>query len=266
MPILTLESVRKEYGLEPLFEEVTFALEANEKAGVIGPNGSGKTTLLRIIAGVEPPDSGIVRIERDRTVGYLSQDPLYDPEATVLQAVFEGGGEVLSRVRDYEEACRALEQAGGGDEALLRRVTDLAHQLDISNGWDLEADAKAILDRLGVVDTAARMGTLSGGERKRVALARTLLHEPPVVLLDEPYTGLDAHAAALLRGVLASLRDGQRTVVLVTHNLTQGLEQADRVAIQVRGRFVVSAPRSEVPMEGFEGFYRDVVEGAEARG
>jgi ABC transport system ATP-binding/permease protein len=215
MPILTLESVRKEYGLEPLFEEVTFALEANEKAGVIGPNGSGKTTLLRIIAGVEPPDSGIVRIEKDRTVGYLSQDPIYDPQATVLEAVFEGGGEVLSRVRDYEEACRALERVGGADDALLRRVTDLAHQLDISNGWDLEADAKAILDRLGIVDTEARMGTLSGGQRKRVALARTLVLHPDLLILDEPTNHLDADTIAWLEEWLSRYAGA---LLLVTHD------------------------------------------------
>ena len=215
MPILTLESVRKEYGLEPLFEEVTFALEANEKAGVIGPNGSGKTTLLRIIAGVEPPDSGTVRIEKDRTVGYLSQDPIYDPQAAVLEAVFEGGGEVLSRVRDYEEACRALERVGGADDALLRRVTDLAHQLDISNGWDLEADAKAILDRLGILDTEARMGTLSGGQRKRVALARTLVLHPDLLILDEPTNHLDADTIAWLEEWLSRYTGG---LLLVTHD------------------------------------------------
>jgi heme exporter protein A len=98
--------------------------------------------------------------------------------------------------------------------------------------------------------------------RQRLALARTLLHEPDLVLLDEPYTGLDAHAAGVLRDVLASLKDGERTVVLVTHNLTQGLEMADRIIIQVRGRFVWQAPRTEVASEGFERTYREVVDRA----
>ena len=104
--------------------------------------------------------------------------------------------------------------------------------------------------------------TLSRGMRQRLALARTLLHDPEFVLLDEPYTGLDAHAAAVLRRVLASLKDGHRTVILVTHNLSQGLELADRVAIQVRGRFVFLDDRSEVDAGTFEQFYREKVEEA----
>ena len=98
--------------------------------------------------------------------------------------------------------------------------------------------------------------------KQRLALARTLLHDPDVVLLDEPYTGLDAHAAAVLRGVLEALRDGRRTVLLVTHNLTEGLELADRVAIQVRGRWVVEAPASGFQAATIHERYREVVEGA----
>jgi heme exporter protein A len=102
---------------------------------------------------------------------------------------------------------------------------------------------------------------LSRGFQQRVALARALLHDPEVVLLDEPYTGLDAHAAGLLREQLGSLKDGQRTVVLVTHNLRQGLELADRVAIQVRGRFVTVEERGKIDATGFDTLYRATVEG-----
>jgi heme exporter protein A len=98
--------------------------------------------------------------------------------------------------------------------------------------------------------------------RQRAALARALLHDPELVLLDEPYTGLDPHAAAVLRGVLSSLKDGRRTVVMVTHNLTQGLELANRVAIQVRGRFAWYGGRDEVVPDSFEHFYHRVVEDA----
>ena len=98
--------------------------------------------------------------------------------------------------------------------------------------------------------------------RQRLALARTLLHDPDFVLLDEPYTGLDAHAASVLRRVLASLKDGHRTIILVTHNLTQGLELADKVAIQVRGRFVFMEDQSQVDAASFERSYRQRVEEA----
>jgi heme exporter protein A len=98
--------------------------------------------------------------------------------------------------------------------------------------------------------------------QQRLALARTLLHDPEIVLLDEPYTGLDAHAAGMLRGVLERLKDGRRTVVLVTHNLSQGLEMADRVAVQVGGRWVSDEPRAALDMAGFERLYTARVAGS----
>ncbi|MCJ7630208.1 MAG: ATP-binding cassette domain-containing protein, partial [Longimicrobiales bacterium] len=128
---------------------------------------------------------------------------------------------------------------------------------------DLSARIPERLAQVGLAERAESPArTLSRGMRQRLALARTLLHDPEFVLLDEPYTGLDAHAAAVLRQVLASLKDGHRTIILVTHNLSQGLELADRVAIQVRGRFVFLGDRSEVDADSFERTYRERVEEA----
>lgn len=229
----------REFGALRAVDGIGFRLAPGEQLTVFGPNGAGKSTLLALLAGSLRPDAGEVRWQGNprvhgdldwfRLVGVLShQGFLYGHLTAAENLRFHADLHLLSSVDErVQEALRSV--------GLETRSGD-------------------------------RVRTFSRGMKQRLALARTLLHEPRVVLLDEPYTGLDAHAAALLRGVLASLRDGHRTVVLVTHNLTQGLEQADRVAIQVRGRFVVCAPRSEVPMEGFEGFYRDVVEGAEARG
>ena len=121
-----------------------------------------------------------------------------------------------------------------------------------------------VAERLMAMDLKDRakvpVGELSRGFKQRVALARALLHDPDVVLLDEPYTGLDAYAATLLREELRSLKDGQRTVVLVTHNLAEGLELADLVAIQVRGRFVALEDRGDFNVDRFEAFYRSIVE------
>ena len=117
------------------------------------------------------------------------------------------------------------------------------------------------LEQVGLAErSASPTRTLSRGMRQRLALARTLLHDPDIVLLDEPYTGLDAHAAGVLREVLGSLKDGQRTVILVTHNISQGLELADGVAVMTRGRFVLQKARSEVDAANFEGEYRRRVE------
>ncbi|MER3406368.1 MAG: ABC transporter, partial [Chloroflexota bacterium] len=125
------------------------------KIGVIGANGSGKTTLLRVIAGEESPDSGRVVFARDKVVFYLSQNPQFDAEQTVLDAVFEASGDKLKLLHDYEVACQKLVEQGGTDEALLRRVADLAHELELSGAWELETEAKNVLSRLGLKPTAS---------------------------------------------------------------------------------------------------------------
>src|SRR5690606_29352828 len=132
--------------------------------------------------------------------------------------------------------------------ATLYRLTDAGDRVD------------ARLREVGLLERANdRVKTFSRGMRQRIGLARTLLHDPDLVLLDEPYTGLDAHASAVLRRVLEALRDGRRTVVLVTHNITQGLELADRAAIQVRGRFAWEGAAQPAAAREFEAFYQDTV-------
>lgn len=227
--------LEKWYGVLPAVRGVSFTLREGEFLTIFGPNGAGKTTLLRLLAGSLRPTAGEVRI----------------------------AGEA---VRDDEHAWR-------------RRIGVLSHQtflyagLTAAENLDFYArlyglsDRRArIADALRDVELAERAGDrvrgFSRGMQQRLALARTLLHDPEVVLLDEPYTGLDPHAAAMLRGVLERLRDGRRTVVLVTHNLAQGLELADRVAVQVAGRWVSDEPRAVVNAAEFEAVYTDRVAGA----
>jgi len=215
MNVLTLESVGKSYGMDPLLEAVTFSVEHDEKVGIIGPNGCGKTTLLRLIAGTEPPDGGRVMPARGKRLAYLPQNPTFEAGQSVLDAVFAGGSEAMRRLHDYEAANRTLAATGGTDEALLARVTDLAHALDVSGGWELEARAEAVLGRLGITDTSAHVGTLSGGQRKRVALARVLILQPDVLLLDEPTNHLDAVTIGWLEAYLARYAGA---LLLVTHD------------------------------------------------
>ena len=214
MPILTLDDVTKGYGVKPLLEGVSIGLEAGEKLGVIGQNGSGKTTLLRLVAGAEAPDSGRVVVPDGVVVGYLPQRPPLDPASTVLDAVFSGSHPDARLLRDYEAAVAALD-ARPDDAAALQRLTELSHKLDVSGGWDLEANARAVLGQLGIADTEARVGTLSGGQKKRVALAGALVLRPDLLILDEPTNHLDADTIAWLEGYLAAYTGA---LLLVTHD------------------------------------------------
>ena len=216
MNVLTIEDLRKTYGTKPLLESVTFGLADDEKMGLIGANGSGKTTLMRIIAGMETSDGGRLMLQNNARVAFLPQNPSFDPSHTVLDAVFDQGDPLLRLLHDYEEVSYALAQMGSTvDEKLLERMSDLSHQLDVTGGWDREASAKAVLDRLGLRDMEAIVGSLSGGQRKRVALARALVLQPDLLLLDEPTNHLDTETIAWLETYLANYPGA---LLLVTHD------------------------------------------------
>lgn len=229
MSIVSLEGIKKSFGMKPLLEDITFNVEAQDKIGVIGANGSGKTTLLRIIAGVEPPDAGRLFIKKDAQIAYLSQNPAFAPDVKVLDAVFDPTNEKTRKLHDYEAACIALEKSGGTDEQLQKKVADLSHQMDITGGWDLESTARAVLGRLGINNTEAAVETLSGGQRKRVALARALILQPDLLILDEPTNHLDAETVLWLESFLTQYKGA---LLLVTHD-RYFLERITRLMIEI---------------------------------
>jgi ABC transport system ATP-binding/permease protein len=215
MNILSLENVSKNYGFKPLFENVTFGLDENDKVGIIGANGSGKTTLLRIIAGVEVPDAGRVIRAGGKNLAYLSQNPPYNADSTVIETIFNSSDGVMKLLRDYEIACHDLSEHGGHDDKLLAKVSELQHELELNGGWEIETNARNILTKLGIFDTTAKMSTLSGGQRKRIALARELIVKPDILILDEPTNHLDADTVQWLENYLARYTG---TLLLVTHD------------------------------------------------
>jgi heme exporter protein A len=234
-PLLEARGLVRTFGGLTAVDRVSLSLEAGESLTLFGPNGAGKTTLLRMLGGGLQPTEGTVWL---------------------------GGQAITGRTTAWRHRLGVLSHRS----YLYGHLTCAENLRFFGTLYGLDDLARRIPERLERVGLLARaddpMRTLSRGMRQRLALARTLLHDPEVVLLDEPYTGLDAHAADILRGVLSALRDGRRTVVLVTHNLTQGLELADRVAIQVAGRIVFDEPREVVEAGTFERDYRRVVEGA----
>ncbi|MBK8465334.1 MAG: ABC-F family ATP-binding cassette domain-containing protein [Chloracidobacterium sp.] len=234
MNIVSLENISKNYGFGTLFENVTIGLEDTDKIGIIGANGSGKTTLLRIIAGQEVSDTGRVTRAKGKTLAYLSQNPAYDENLTVLETIFASSKGVMQTIRDYEAACHDV--AGGiHDAALLERMSELQHELEINGGWEIEANARAVLTKLDITDTSAKMGELSGGQRKRVALAHELIFKPDILILDEPTNHLDADTIEWLESYLARYTG---MLLLVTHDryfldrVTDRIFEVDRGTVQ----------------------------------
>ncbi|MCW5962335.1 MAG: ABC-F family ATP-binding cassette domain-containing protein [Pyrinomonadaceae bacterium] len=234
MNIISLENISKDFGFKPLFSDVTLGFEDTDKIGVIGANGSGKTTFLRLIAGAETPDTGKITRSHGKSLAYLAQNPEFDDEKTVLETIFASSSGVMKILADYEAACLELSKSGG-EEKLLQKVSDLQHQLEINGGWEIETNARIILDKLGILDTSAKMKTLSGGQRKRVALAHELIFKPDILILDEPTNHLDADTIEFLEEYL---RKYTGALLLVTHDryfldrVTNRIFEIDRGTIQ----------------------------------
>jgi ATP-binding cassette subfamily F protein uup len=215
MVVLTVEGISKQYGLKHLFGNVSFGIDDRDKIGIIGANGSGKSTLLKILAGVETPDSGKVMVSNQKRIAYLPQDSPYNPDDTVLDAVLKSSDRVMDLIVEYELACIRLEESHNDNTELIEEVSRLSHELDASGAWELESNAKAVLGRLGLSDLTAKMGVLSGGQRKRVALAHALVVPSDALILDEPTNHLDADSVEWLENYI---RRYQGAVMLITHD------------------------------------------------
>ncbi|MCQ6562517.1 ABC-F family ATP-binding cassette domain-containing protein [Paenibacillus mendelii] len=214
MHVLTVDHITKSYGEKMLFEDVSFGIEAGDKIGIIGINGTGKSTFMKVVAGIEPPDSGSILVVGGVSVQMLSQDPVFDPEMTVLEHVLGGDSEHMRAVRGYAEALQALE-LNAGDPALQERLVRANQRMDELEAWSLESEAKTALTKLGIVSFEAKLGTLSGGQRKRVAMAAALVQPSDVLLLDEPTNHIDNESVAWLEQMLQKRKGA---LLMITHD------------------------------------------------
>ncbi|MDD5944141.1 MAG: ABC-F family ATP-binding cassette domain-containing protein [Clostridia bacterium] len=213
MNLLTVEGISKAFGDKKIFDEVTFGIDAGDKVGVIGINGTGKSTLLKIIAGEEIADSGQIVKMNGLRIGYLPQTPDFDPEDTVLGQVFNCDNPVIKLIKEYEQAVRDVE-LGGGSEA-EKRLYAINDKMDAANAWNLESDAKTILTKLNINDYYKKAGTLSGGQIKRMALARALITPVDLLILDEPTNHIDNESIDWLEKYLAKYKGA---LLMVTHD------------------------------------------------
>lgn len=204
---LQIDDLTKSYSEELLFESVTFGINEGDKIGIVARNGTGKSTLLRIIAGEEAPDSGTVTFRADIRVGFLAQIPEFTPGSTVLESCLaHTAGPTARAVTDYEAAL-----ATGDTDA----INSAAAEMDAAGAWDYEDRLGQLLTQLHIGDMSAKVDTLSGGQRKRVALARLILERPDLMILDEPTNHLDIEVIEWLENYLSHSRV---TLLLVTHD------------------------------------------------
>ncbi|RMH03320.1 MAG: ATP-binding cassette domain-containing protein [Planctomycetota bacterium] len=242
MALITLTGVSKAYDpRRPLLERIDLVVGEEDRIGLIGPNGHGKSTLLRILAGREQPDAGERVARRGLRIGFLEQEPVLPPEATVREAVragLPGRRELLALLEELWAELARPDLDDAAQARLARRQEELQDRLDRLGGHEVEHRIEAAIDGLGLTDPDARCSRLSGGEARRAALARLLVGEPDLLLLDEPTNHLDAFVVAWLEERLLALR---RPLVLVSHDRWLLDRVADRIVEIDRGRLFATA-------------------------
>ncbi len=211
MNILSINNLAKIGREKPLFTGVSFGIQEGEKAALIGRNGTGKSTLLATIAGVLVPDEGNVVINKEAGVSYLPQTPTFSPEDTIRQHIFKSSSPKLAVIREYEEVCEEMSKGTGA----ANHYEAVMHKMDMADLWNYEAQISSILSTLGITDLNRRMGELSGGMCKKVALAQVLVEDTKLLLLDEPTNHLDITTIYWLQNYL---HDTKRAVLMVTHD------------------------------------------------
>jgi ATP-binding cassette subfamily F protein uup len=207
MNYLLTENLSKSYGIKVLFENISFSIDKGQKIALVAKNGTGKSSLLQILIGKDTPDSGTVYLRKEITTSLLEQEPELDENATVLEAVFHAETPVMKATRMFEYANELPE-----DEALMQQAYEAMEQ---SGAWDFEAKVKTILSQLQIHQFDQKIKTLSGGQKKRVALAKVLIEEPDFLIMDEPTNHLDLEMIEWLEDYLDR---ANMTLLMVTHD------------------------------------------------
>jgi ABC transport system ATP-binding/permease protein len=214
MKTITIEHVSKTYGEKTLFQDISFVISEKERVGLIGVNGTGKSSLLKLIAGLDSPDEGNFISSKDYQISYLSQQPDLNPDLTILDQIFAGDAPIFHLLKKYELTLLQLNEQPE-NQGIQEKLFELQKEMDRLNGWDVSTNAKTILTKLGLEDFNLKIGVLSGGQKKRVALAQVLIQSPDLLILDEPTNHLDFDSVKWLEEYLSRYHGA---ILLVTHD------------------------------------------------
>ncbi|MDV6235260.1 ABC-F family ATP-binding cassette domain-containing protein [Leptospira ellisii] len=223
MNLISVDKISKEIGDKVLFQQISFGINEGEKIGILGINGSGKSSLLKMLAGKDVPDEGQILRNKILQISVLPQAPVFDPEHTILEHIFSSPSPLLETVRSYEDVCERLPSGGPEIEAEYGRIMQ---EMDRLGAWELESWFRSLLKELNLSDLSLRMGTLSGGMLKKVALVQTLIEESNLLILDEPTNHLDVDTILWLQDFLIETK---KSVLLVTHDRYFLEEVTDRI-------------------------------------
>lgn len=214
MNLITLENISKSYGEKVLLKDISLIINEGEKIGLIGINGTGKSTLLKVIAGVENYDDGKITKASKLTIEYLSQIGDFDDGAKVIEQIFKGNSPIMKLLREYENTIEKLEN-NPDDSRLQKKLLELNEKMDAANAWEIESQAKTVLTKLGIKNFEDKVGTLSGGQRKRIALAGALISPCDLLILDEPTNHMDNETVKWLEEYLNNRKGA---LIMITHD------------------------------------------------
>jgi len=214
LKMISIENITKSYGEKVLFHDINCTIGERERVGLIGVNGTGKSSLLKIVAGIDQADSGDIVSGKDYHISFLSQQPDLEPELTVLEQVFYGEAPILKLMKEYETTLLRLEN-DPANAKVQDELMDLQQHMDSADAWDANTAAKTILTKLGITDFTKKTAELSGGQKKRVALAQVLIEAPDLLILDEPTNHLDYETVKWLEEYLSRYTG---SLLLVTHD------------------------------------------------
>lgn len=232
MSVVSLSNAQLAFGHVALLNHAELSLEAGERVGLIGRNGTGKSSLLKIIAGSARLDDGLLTLQQGLRIAYVEQEPIFENDITVFDAVADGLAEIRGLIDDYDQITASF--GSGDDVELMERMQQLQSRIDVLDGWNLDNRVVTTLQKLGL-DRERLIGTLSGGMKKRVALARALVRSPDLLVLDEPTNHLDFSSILWLEGLL---RDFRGSLLFITHdrrfldNVATRIVELDRGKLQ----------------------------------